>query len=74
MPKLPHLSGREAIRVFEILGFTIVRQKGSHVVLRKAQSGCVIPLHKELALGTLQSALKQAHVTVEDFLDAYDHL
>lgn len=55
MPELPHISGSKAIKVFESLGFTIVRQKGSHVVLRKGNKGCVIPIHKELAIGTLRS-------------------
>ena len=71
MPKLPRISGEEAIKVFEALGFSIVRQKGSHVVLRKGDVGCVLPFHKELAVGTLRSALKQAKLSVEDFLEAY---
>ncbi len=42
-------------------------KKGSHVVLRKEDKGCVIPLHKELAIGTLLSAIKQAKITAEIF-------
>ena len=72
MPKLPRISGAEAIKVFEDLGFSIARQKGSHVVLRKGDVGCVIPLHKELAVGTLRSAIKQAKLSAEDFLEAYN--
>lgn len=72
MPKLPSLSGKEAIAVFMRLGFQIVRQKGSHVVLRKEDVGCVLPLHKELAVGTLRSAIKQANLTIEEFLEAYN--
>ena len=71
MPELPHVSGNKAIKVFESLGFKIVRQKGSHVVLRKEDKGCVIPLHKELAIGTLRSAIKQAKITAEIFINAY---
>jgi predicted RNA binding protein YcfA (HicA-like mRNA interferase family) len=74
MPKLPRISGAEAITVFESLGFSVVRHKGNHVVLRKRNVGCVVPLHKELAVGTLRSALKQAQVIVEDFLAAYEQL
>jgi len=74
MPKLPHISGSEALRVFERLGFARVRQKGSHVVLRRGEIGCVIPLHKELATGTLRSAIKQAQITIEEFIEAYDTL
>ena len=72
MPKLPRISGKEAVKVFEESGFYIARQKGSHVVLRKGDVGCVIPLHKELAVGTLRSAIKQAKLSVEDFLEAYN--
>ena len=56
----------------ERLGFEQVRQRDSHVVLKKhpAQGtvGCGVPLHRELAVGTLYSILKQAGVTVEDFV------
>jgi len=72
MPKLRRVSGAEAIRALERLGFEQVRQRGSHVVLRKqtvqGAVGCVVPLHRELAIGTLHSILKQAGVTVEDFV------
>jgi len=71
MPELPHISGNEAINVFERMGFQVVRQRGSHVVLRKDDRGCVIPLHKELAVGTLRSAIKQAGITDADFINGY---
>ena len=70
MPKLPRVSGREALAALERLGFVQARQRGSHVVLRKGSKGCVIPLHDELAVGTLRSALRQADVTVEEFVAA----
>ena len=71
MPELPHVSGNNAIKIFESIGFKIVRQRGSHVVLRKDNKGCVIPIHKELAIGTLRSAIKQAGITTEEFIKAY---
>ena len=70
MPSLPHVSGGEAIRVLEQLGFVVVRQKGSHVILRRGSSGCVVPNHRELKMGTLSGVLKQAQVSVEEFLNA----
>ncbi len=73
MPKLKRISGEEAIRRLEKLGFQRVRQRGSHVILKKQTSdeeiGCVVPLHKELAIGTLRGILKQARLTVEKFLE-----
>ena len=73
MPKLPRISGAEVIRVLERLGFSQVRQRGSHVVLKKTTPagavGCVVPLHTELALGTLRGILKQAGITPNQFLE-----
>ena len=71
MPDPPRrVSGQEAIRALERLGFVQVRQKGSHVVLKRqtpeGEIGCVVPLHRELALGTLRGILKQARVTPEE--------
>ncbi len=67
-PSLPHISGAEAIRALEKLGFVVVRQKGSHVVLKRDSVGCVVPNHKELKTGTLSSVLKQAAVSYEEFM------
>jgi predicted RNA binding protein YcfA (HicA-like mRNA interferase family) len=68
MPKLPHISGAQAVKIFERLGFVVMRQNGSHIVLRKGASGCVIPNHKEIKVGTLAGILRQAGVSAEDFL------
>ncbi len=70
MPSLPRVSGAEVIRALERLGFSVVRQRGSHVVLRRAASGCVVPNHRELKTGTLAGVLKQAGVSAEQFLEA----
>ncbi|MCP5529871.1 MAG: type II toxin-antitoxin system HicA family toxin [Opitutaceae bacterium] len=68
MPKLPHLSGAEIIRALEHLGFVRTRQKGSHVIMRRGESGCVVPLHREVKTGTLAGLLRQAGVTPEEFV------
>ncbi|MBI1806292.1 MAG: type II toxin-antitoxin system HicA family toxin [Ignavibacteria bacterium] len=72
MPNLRTVSGEEAVQALERLGFKRVRQRGSHVVLRKdiqaGAVGCVVPLHKELRIGTLRGILKQAKVEADDFL------
>lgn len=70
MPKLPRMSGDEAVKVFQRLGFRVARQRGSHVVLRRGNDGCVIPLHKKLAIGTLRSAIRQSAITVDEFMSA----
>jgi len=69
---LKRVSGKDVIRALERLGFVQVRQRGSHVVLKKLPEGdvgCVVPLHRELAAGTLRGILKQAGVSPKDFLD-----
>jgi predicted RNA binding protein YcfA (HicA-like mRNA interferase family) len=74
MPKLRRVSGPEAVRALERLGFVQVRQRGSHVVLKKQTPtgavGCAVPLHRELALGTLRGILKQAQVTLDEFMNS----
>ena len=71
MPELPHIPGNEAIKIFKKLGFYEARQKGSHVVMRRDNRGCVIPRHKGLAVGTLHSAIRQADISVDQFVEAY---
>ena len=70
MPKLPVVSGREAVRTLERLGFVVVRQRGSHLVLRRGASGCVVPNHRELKTGTLTGILKQTGVSADEFIAA----
>jgi len=68
MPRLPHLSGREIVSTLERLGFQVVRRRGSHIVMRRASAGCVVPDHREVKVGTLAGNLKQAGVTADEFL------
>jgi len=58
--------------MLERLGFTVVRQRGSHVILRRGEAGCVVPLHKEVRFGTLAGVLRQAQLSPEEFLKAAD--
>ena len=66
MGKLPLLSGAELVSVLKKDGFIVVRQKGSHVSLRKGPFRTVIPLHDALAKGTLLAILKQCGLSRED--------
>lgn len=70
MPKLPRVSGAEVVRALQHMGFVVARQRGSHIVLRRGSSGCVVPNHRELKTGTRAGVLKQAGVSVEEFLNA----
>jgi len=75
MAKLRRLSGQEAIRALERLGFEQVRQRGSHVILTKqtpeGKVGCVVPLHRQLAIGTLRGILRQAEISPEKFMEKF---
>ena len=72
MPKLRRVSGEQAVRALKSLGFVQARQRGSHVVLKKQTPegavGCVVPLHPELAIGTLRGILRQAGVDPDTFM------
>jgi predicted RNA binding protein YcfA (HicA-like mRNA interferase family) len=57
-PSLPIISGAEAIRALQRFGFVVVRQRGSHIVLRRGSQGCVVPNHREMKIGTLSGVLK----------------
>ena len=70
MPKLPVVSGKECRKALGKLGFEEVRQRGSHVVMKRDESGCVVPMHGEIKTGTLSGILKQAGVSVEEFIEA----
>lgn len=71
MPKLPRgVSGAEAVRARERLGFAVVRQRGGHIVMRRGASGCLVPNHREIKTGTLAGVLRQAGVSVEEFAAA----
>lgn len=71
MVKLKLLSGEEIIKALKRMGFEPVRQRGSHVVMKKitvsGTIGCVVPMHREVATGTLHGLLKQAQITPEGF-------
>ena len=66
-PKL--CSGKEAVRKFQKIGWTISRQKGSHVMMTKSgyQWTLSIPQHDELGPGLLRKLIHQAGLTIEEF-------
>lgn len=70
MSKLPVCSGPEAARAFRKIGYELDHQTGSHMILRH-ESGrrLSVPAHRELAKGTLRALIREAGLTVEQFLD-----
>ena len=72
MPPIPLLNGRKVVRVFEQLGWQVVRQRGSHIIMVKDGhiATLSIPDHKEVARGTLRRLINAAKITVDDFVKA----
>lgn len=71
--KLPIISDRQAARAFERIGYRVVRRRGSHIRLRDDQNPKHLPLtipdHRELKPGLLRQLLRDADVTIEQFLE-----
>lgn len=68
--KYPVLPPEEILKALQKIGFCKVSQKGSHVKFRKygePVKNVIIPMHDEVAKGTLQSILEQAGITIEEF-------
>jgi predicted RNA binding protein YcfA (HicA-like mRNA interferase family) len=67
MPKFPGLSGSDIIKALQKLGFNVIRQSGSHIVLKRNGIGCVVPNHKEVKVGTVNGLLRQAGISAKEF-------
>jgi predicted RNA binding protein YcfA (HicA-like mRNA interferase family) len=71
MPPLPRdVSSRECVRALEKAGFHLVRQKGSHMVMRRDEpyAQVVVPETRKLPPGTLRNIIRSADLTVEEFI------
>lgn len=70
MSKLPVISGADCVKALGKAGFEVYRQRGSHItVVRKSPSSqTTIPNHKELDRGTLRAIIRQAGLTVDEFI------
>lgn len=70
MSKLPVISGADCIKALGKIGFIVYRQRGSHVTLVRETppAQTTIPNHKELDRGTLRAIIRQAGVTVDEFI------
>ena len=68
---LPRVSGRQVVAALIKVGYEKDRQKGSHIVLRQSAEPhrrLVVPDHREVAKGTLRAIIKQAGLTVDEFV------
>lgn len=71
MPKLPTVKGQQIINVLTKIDFRVVRQKGSHVRMKHEDGRAItIPMHagKNIGKGLLRKILRDAELTVEEFM------
>ncbi len=69
-PSQPVVSGERLVKALRKEGWEVVRQRGSHVRLKKAgrRHALVVPLHREIRKGTLGGILRDADLTSDDLL------
>jgi predicted RNA binding protein YcfA (HicA-like mRNA interferase family) len=67
-PRQPVVSGESLVKALGKDGWAVVRQRGSHVRLKKPgrRTALVVPLHRELKRGTLAGILRDADLSAED--------
>lgn len=70
--RFPVVSGRDAVRAFQQLGFVLDHQTGSHAIMYRDNpfGRASIPQHSGVKVGTLLGILRKAGVTREEFLAA----
>ncbi len=71
MPRLPRVSGRQAVSVFERAGFQVRRRRGSHIIMTKPgfSETLSVPDHSELKAGTLRALIRKAGLTVGELVE-----
>jgi predicted RNA binding protein YcfA (HicA-like mRNA interferase family) len=70
MGRLSNISGKQAVKIFENFGYAVDHQTGSHIILwHESKPILSVPNHKELAPGLLRSLIRQAGITVDEFLE-----
>ena len=69
MGKLSVMSGKQLIKIFEEYGWVAIRRKSSHIIMIKKGEIVTlsIPDHDEIAKGTLQSLIRSAGITIDEF-------
>ncbi len=70
MPPVPSLNAKDILDALQRAGFVIMRQNGSHIILQRISTHqtAVVPRHNPVSKGTLRSIIRQADMTVEEFL------
>jgi predicted RNA binding protein YcfA (HicA-like mRNA interferase family) len=71
MSRLPQMNGRDIIAAFRRAGWSVDRQRGSHVLMTKPGSvmSLSIPLHNPVGRGLLHDLISKSDLSIEEFLD-----
>ena len=68
MSKLPLLSWRDVVKALAKVGFTVARQRGSHIILLKDEQVVPVPKRDQIKRGLLLEIIAEAGLTKEEFL------
>ena len=71
MAKIPQVSGKQAIKAFQKIGYEITRQKGSHIRLHyfsSEKNPLTVPAHKRIGKGLIRKLLRDSEISVEEFI------
>jgi predicted RNA binding protein YcfA (HicA-like mRNA interferase family) len=72
MTKVPSLNYDKVVNALRRAGWVVVRQRGSHIRLQQHTQGktlkLTIPAHRPIKRSTLSHIIKQANLSVEDFI------
>ncbi len=69
MPKLPVLTSKAAVKIFEKAGYFVVRQKGSHIrMYHDTRDAITVPNHKIIGRGLLKKLLRDSQITVGELI------
>ena len=70
MARLANISGAQAVKTFKKFGWSVMGQVGSHVVMTKpgVRANLSVPQHKELSVGTLRALIRNAGVSLDEFI------
>ena len=70
MPRLPLISGDEFVKAMRRVGYMWERTEGSHMILvHPTRSTLSVPRHRELGRGLLRNLIRDADLTVSEFLE-----
>lgn len=71
MSRLPAVSGQQCVRALQKAGFVVRRQAGSHIVMQRKNPFAMVsvPNHRTIKPGTLRKIIKDAGLTVDEFVE-----